>query len=885
MITESILSDGIDSDDEILCPQGLELVERVKLIKNSNCRRICAKRGKKIPDKIIISKNYGFTDADNVLKTPALFSRHTVRLYFLRYFQSFDYCNSETEFYCTTFETGLDKKKVDPEDTEENLETDTLPVRLEVLYPCGQTNVLSQKPKILGNDTKKNFKCRNHNRRPWTLVGYEFRRSFQKENIKNINRDIKEGLEDFYFENNTEYADFNHKKEYSRKERSTEHTVAETNRKANQHLRDKKPRVKVFENKTNLDKNKKEGETEDRKNVVTHNVLQDEYLETVTTEGIVKNFSYDLFPKYNNSSPVCILLKKEETDPNALQKHYEEDYLECHCMPRRFVLSISKYINDLDLDGIGSAYKLLPILNKKTFSWLIFVHDPVNKLNSLSKEVYNVSLNANFKENMNDVRIEGLEENSDVSITEIIGETLKYLKTLPRESLIFERKSSTNVEVVNTFSLLKQMKNWTTCTYIPDNSFVIQSLTNLQPFLTLTNEKSGRSMPKEIQVCSICYRASNTTLALLSCYHFFCNVCWKCHIKTNVSLGCDKIRCPEYNCNETVNFGFIISFLNVRDILTFARMRHNLEIERNKLAKWCSNELCGRVLLVNKLEVNSASCTCGEKLCFLCAGKPHWPLPCVKYLEFVKRLIETRDKSITPHDFVLKFDSKYCRICFKILVRYDNCYDKSCSYEGDLCQRCSFLWHVVIPNNYLPQSTSTDSALTVTSVNEPLGHRNIFSDGRRTKWYKLAMKHRLQQHPFRLAKLQASSKLLANRLSHYILREEKKGHFVYLDFMTNGDTILRENDKVTHYMSQIVSMYKEVSNVIESCTFLLENDNDINGKSESLHRRAMILSACLKTIFDLIKDGAFLNPKVVLKSLKDTCSEIRRVMESIVKEF
>lgn len=554
-------------------------------------------------------------------------------------------------------------------------------------------------------------------------------------------------------------------------------------------------------------------------------------------------------------------------------------------MPRRFVISISKYINDLDLDGIGSAYKLLPILNKKTFAWLIFVHDPGNKLNSLSEEVYNVSLNAHFKENMNDVGIEGLEEYSVVSIIEIIDETLKCLKILPRESLIFERKSSTNVKDVNMFSLLKQMKNWTTCTYIPDNSFVIQSLTNLKPFLTLSSERSGRSKRKEIHTCSICHRASNTTLALLSCYHYFCNICWKCHIKTNVSLGCDKIRCPEYNCNETVDSGLIISFLNVKDILVFARLRHNFEVERNKLAKWCSNESCGRVLLVNKLEVNSTSCTCGEKMCFLCAGKPHWPLPCDKYFEYVKLLIETRDKCITPHDFVLKFDSKYCRLCFKILVRYDRCYEESCSCEGDLCQRCSFLWHVVIPNHNLLQSTPPNSALTVTSVKEPLGHRNMFSDGRRTKWYKLAMKHRLQQHLFRMAKIQASSKLLATRLRHFILREEKKGHFVYLDFIANEDALLRENDKVTRYMSQIVNMYKEISSVIESCAFLLDNDNDMDGKSESLHRRAMILSACLKIIFDLIKDGGFLNPKVVIEKLKDICNEIKRVMESIVKEF
>ncbi|XP_045193715.2 uncharacterized protein LOC123549582 [Mercenaria mercenaria] len=903
LLQEAVVREGVQPNDEgeTFGPDSFELVERDKIIRNNNCGGIYAyhtntTKGKTVCNKTIKLFKNGYIDADNILKTPAIHSKNTRRLYFLRdYNELGDFTDEPVTDTDGSPDEGENAHR--SEENENNIRQNPA-VRYEVFYPCEPTNVLTLKPKRIGNNTKKYFKCQNYIRRPWTLEGYQFRSRLGKEKRDHIYNEIRDGLEDFRSEqdDDVEYSlayvwlDENnyasegterdicelHEKNVSVSQTKTEAPIDSPAEGSAQHVCSETEKETEKEGKIAVDKSILEN-----KNVLPSDTL----VRRETEEDLY------IYPREITKQPVCVLLRKVELDVHALERHHGDDYLECNCIPRRFVISISKYINDLDLDGIGSAYKLLRIMSKRMFAWLVFVHDPVNKLNSLTEDAYNVSLNANFNENITNVTIEGLVEGSVVTVTDIIGHTLNYLKNLPRESMIFEAKlhASKNVQVVHARSLLEEMKNWSACTYFPDNTYIIQHLIqSTSPSVNLSTlqleDKKAKNTP-----CTICYSKTRMTSALLSCTHFFCNRCWEASLHARIDVGSDVIFCPGYRCGGKVDTGLMISFLNVKEILKIARQRQNTDVEKNRLAKWCSNESCGRVVIVNKRGAKITRCSCGESMCFKCSGRPHWPLSCKNYLEYIRILIETHDKNIIPHEFIIKFDGRYCRICFKIALRYDKCFVKHCPCEGDLCLRCSFIWHTRDMTIYHPEDNQNVVSLKSDETEAPgLSTRskdNIFSEGRRTKWYKLAMKHRIQQHPYRLAKMQANSKLLANRISHYILREEKKGHYVYLEFMPSDSSYLRESERVTQFMARIVDMYKEICSIIENVAFFLNDDNHSNGFNESLHRKAMILSTCTKTIYDLLKDGAFLNPKVVTERLNDTCAEVRRVMESIVIEL
>ena len=886
-----------------------ELVERHKLMKNNNCFEIFTSYIISNDDDLIrsarsITPTHIYLDADNVLKTQSIYSRKYNRLRFLNFYTSTYPEESEIEIETNVPEDDREpdttmKKNDCSEEQKDVKDEDEIPkVRYEVLYPCVYTNVITQKPKQIGNKIGKTFKCRNYIRKPWTVRKYQFRSRLAKEKRMDMEDEIEEGLEDYIFARDTvqKYTKLERPNKDGRTLLHERETVISKTTEQVKTKESSKRRLKnvdlATENVDHKDNNsKKEEESpvvlltpEDETNVSRYEARSldgDGGAETV------------IFPRNISVLPVCVLLRQEEINVDTLNHEYGEDVLECKSSPRRFIINISKYVQDLDLEGIGSAYKLLRIMNKTMLSWLIFVHDPANKCNSVTEKAFRVSLNANFNENITRVKIEGLVEGTTVSISTVIENTINYLKHLPRESMVFEMKPNINKyrPIVKSRSILEEMKRWSCWTYIPDDFYVLKHLLESEFSSSATSKEKQQTIQDSQEqtkapTCSICYRYTNMKIALHFCFHSFCNACWEAYIHEKFEIGSTLIHCPEKDCFTPVDIGTIMSFLSVKEILTFARRCHNMTVEKNKLAKWCTNETCERVIIVNTIRSKSLRCCCGELICFACSGIPHWPLPCRKYLDYVQMLLETRDKNISPHEFVIKFDVKYCRICFKAVKRYDRCMTTDCPCGSVLCFRCSTLWHSKNISSDKLRENTTASLKSNESYTGLASEKKTFSANKRTTWYKLAMKHRLNQHPYRLAKLQASSKLLANRISHYILREERKGNYVNLDFAVDDTSYLRESERAAHYMTCIVEMYTETSSIIENTSFSLNDESygDQEAK-ELLHRRAMILSTCAKTILDIIKDGAFLNPKVVIERLNGTSREIRRVIGYIVKDL
>lgn len=854
---EYLLREGFDTFRNKTFEGRIELVERHKICKNNNCIAICLSAvgdddGKLKVRGYVKDKERGYCDADNVTRSYPTFSRRTKRHLFL----------GEAP---VTFEGSKEQQLT----KESQSADDVTRVRLEVFYPSELTSVLSLKAKAFGHETRRHFECNNYIRKPWIQIGYSFRKGRARRENETIRCHTTN----------------------DRKRRIKGHSDCESVESSPRKVLLYDYILKAFQQK-NINLSQVEQKIEVKHSLQESVTEPFELEEDEPTNQILippiwplHDVPYKEVPDHESDveapehSSLTILLPTEEVTPETLTETFTHEYLECNSSPRRFVLNISKLVSDLD--GIGSALKLVRS-QKVTFCWLVFVHVLKHPQNTSSQQTYKVLLKVNTMEGPSEVKPDNIEENSLVHINSIIAKTLQYLRENIIDNLYYEQSQRKVRQVVpqKHRSLLEEVKQWASVSYVTDRvSYVKEQLVNAQKNMVKPAASTFESSGTRPVLCHICYRYATEYLSVPPCFHSFCISCWKMYVDESIRTAIWPLTCPQYLCDSMLDLGTVISFGNIKDLLSLLTRSHYKSIDSNPFTVWCTNEDCGRIIVVNEVDSVIAQCSCGESRCTSCLGNAHWPISCQCNLSYLTKLINTYDKDMVPHEFTLKYDCKYCKACFKILKRYDKCCIEFCPCESTLCHRCSILFHAY--KNPLYQETviqgiseyRNDSALEINETER---------DGVRSDWYKLAIKHRLQRHPFRIAKLHASAKLMATRLAHYMLKEERKCHFIYLDYDTS-EHYFTESDKVGKYLEHTIEMYRSVSSYVECIAVYMESLHVKSDQTDMLHRQAMTLSTCARTIFDLCKDGALMNSKSLLAKISKTRGEIRRLMEEIVE--
>ncbi|KAL4217931.1 hypothetical protein ACF0H5_022670 [Mactra antiquata] len=448
---------------------GLELIERHKIISNNNAIGLyCSKTEKtgnksKIPK--VTFKSRGYIDADNILGTCPLYSRNTRRTLLLNCFSSLV---DEDDIHQQN-ERGTISKEGDV--TEINKKSDVVPpVRYEVILPSDLSTCCSQKPMKTGQDTRKKLNYSGHRRPPRLIGSKRFSHSKQKrigwrqdeidEELQYYN-ETKENLHGRFERSEAtsiQNVDIKHESTIETSVQKSNETPGIVKNKRN------KPRKRRKQNKEN---------SNTKVNVIEVNETRAVNVDEIKTcpnnhpmgETVVR-FSM----KYE---PVVFLMLKDDLTKSKLQEIYGEDYLECMCYPRKFVINISRYINNLD--GVGSAFKLIQIHDRQTMAWLVFIHLPSHESNSSILDAYDVHLNANFDNRVNHFKLDGMKNEDYMNISEIIGQTLAKIKSMPTDSIVFESQSKIT-SFINRKRLQEEMFNCTSHSYFPDSEFLIKHL-------------------------------------------------------------------------------------------------------------------------------------------------------------------------------------------------------------------------------------------------------------------------------------------------------------------------------------------------------------------------------------------------------------------------
>ncbi|MES9881781.1 MAG: IBR domain-containing protein [Sedimenticola sp.] len=591
------------------------------------------------------------------------------------------------------------------------------------------------------------------------------------------------------------------------------------------------------------------------------------------------------------AEPVHLLLKNEEVDPYNLKTIYGQDYVECECFPRKFILDISTGVSNLECLKYDGA-----LLAEKTAALLVFTHDVDNEVNNEKENMYNVILKMKFHPSMEVVKIDTLFDYTEYNVTDIIKNTLFFIETLPSDVVLKSRKPY-DVTQCNTDGALGNCANWKCAAHLPTERYLYETYVNAEAggladelgFEVVSRmdaysreDKSDIFSPKN-RLCYICYSELATgeaATALMACGHWFCDICWREHLTTSINAGAIKLLCPEYDCSRTVDRGTLLSLVNIEKVIKHVKCCHDTLVEQQDVMKWCPAPSCGRVVEVNSVDVMNAQCACKNKFCFKCLKNTHWPAPCDVMPKYAKKLYHSQATAILPEDFNNYFtvNGKNCPHCKRFVEK-----NGGCSYMSCMCGN-SFCWGCGRPYTLDHSEHTNCSSLDKHGTEERTFVSNTQSSRRRRKWYKLALHHRAQQHPLKLQKLKSTLRSVSVLMRAHLTKAELRGDPVCLEFQGHANrTYNREADKVNDFLKHMVGLFTEMNEIAEHVGVLLDCGNMAGQDYLPFPRIAARLGAFAACIYDVFTVEAEHDPKQALLRLQEIHLRSNRCIAGLVR--
>ncbi|KAH3830134.1 uncharacterized protein LOC127880009 [Dreissena polymorpha] len=583
---------------------------------------------------------------------------------------------------------------------------------------------------------------------------------------------------------------------------------------------------------------------------------------------------------------VSVVLKNEETVPKKMTQMFGNDYVEGSCFPRKFVLNISNRVSSCptfrNSEGFFNAF-------------LVFIQDTEKEINNINETVYKLHINADFRRGIKSLKIETIFDNIETNIEEIIERTLFYIETLPVDSVNMETTRS-DFKTFQKTSTLEECNKWVSQSYRPNNQTVLKWLiketTNFEEaekdgfdvlnyFDEIFKDDATDVSTLTDRFCSVCFEllcSERSGTALMSCHHWFCDSCWLLHLSTQIELGALDLGCPEYGCDRKVDVGTLISLVNLRDVIRYARKRHNTHIEQNELMKWCPNSTCGRVIMVNSVDNKLSKCACGGRYCFDCLRLFHWPASCSDFKEYIQKMKINGDIYVLPSDHVTAFiaNGKYCPNCHQFVERKVGCGFTVCVCHVAFCWGCGKSWdgnvHDTDCHTYSLRGYNTKK---IKVAEYPTEVR------KRHGWYKVAIKHHINQHPTRKSRMNRALKVLTKSVQGELGRRIQAGQRVVVE---GQEVELGNSFSVSQtLLRNTLDMYVEVNNIVENTSVLLNVGCIADKERLKLRCISRRLSAFADVIYELFMNYSERNAEVgaLLDRLLKVREHVRRCVQSV----
>ena len=616
---------------------------------------------------------------------------------------------------------------------------------------------------------------------------------------------------------------------------------------------------------------------------------EEEAVDEVSTQELASSVnassttSYEPVPRYPILEPVMVILPVRETNANRLQKAFGAKYIECLCSPRKFILEISE-----DVARVNKTLNTDARVNL-AFACLTFVHDAENELNNEKENVFKVSLNADLSESIDRVRITTLFEYAKRTIENIVEQTIFFVSTLPNERTV-NKKQYTQGYQSSSKTALEVCAKWQNRSYRPDlkqlfeKSFcrsrspgkVGKDSIKEHPQNTLEATVSVvRKLPVN-EVCFICYEDVGGTVsgtALVSCGHWFCDSCWGEHLLTSMRQGRTEFICPDYDCDSLVDSGTLLSMLQMNQVMIYLRRRHDSDVDRQLLTKWCQSPTCGRVLRVQSREVMAMSCQCGLKICFMCLNEVHWPAKCDVAAAYRQKLVDNREDNIVPVEVTqtVTVHGKHCPFCRRFVEKDGGCPYMLCICGKGFCWGCGKGWSMSNHDEKCYIGGTLDNHNTVNAFvysedNVQLQTERMSKLYKAANWYKIAVEHRSHRHQNKYRKLfEESVPQLVNALKNYVRRSRKT-----FDFEIPDKYYKSEGSKAEDFVRNTVDLCAELRQINEYVAVFLDNTSVNKESLELLEGLISRLSELSGNMYNVLLNGAHDGGERVFGKLKES---------------
>ena len=589
--------------------------------------------------------------------------------------------------------------------------------------------------------------------------------------------------------------------------------------------------------------------------------------------------------KYPIFEPVMTILSSRETDVGMLKKNFGDRYIECQCFPRKFILDISEDVAENNKTYLDSQAN-------DTFACLTFVHDDVDETNNVNENVFKVYVNTQLSENIDRVKITTIFDYAKRNIENVVEQSIFYVQTLPNLKSTDENPFTQN-SVSSTKTALETCAEWESWTYGPDLKSLFDKFVQRHDNIETNEEQGLRDVPRNKslhavsmenmtptdKVCYICYNDIGDSVpatALVSCGHWFCNSCWSEHLLTCVREGRIELICPEYDCNERVDKGTLLSLFRMDHVILYLRRCHDTEVEKQSLTKWCPSPTCGRVLKVRSVEVQAISCQCGKKICFKCLNEIHWPADCASAAAYRQKLVDNGDDNIVPVEVTqtVSVRGKHCPFCKRFVEKDGGCPYMWCLCRKAFCWGCGKGWggrrHGDRCYNAGYSDTHDTSNVFVHSEDSThLQLKRVAKWYKYAEWYKIAVEHRSHRHSNKYRKLfKDSVPALAFSLSHYVIRA-RKTHPVTFDFKVFNNIYKSEAAKARDFVNNTVDLCAELRQINEYVAVFLDNSSINRESVEFIQNIVSRMSELSSNLYNLLLNGASRDAESVFNKLKD----------------
>ena len=394
----------------------------------------------------------------------------------------------------------------------------------------------------------------------------------------------------------------------------------------------------------------------------------------------------------DNDQNVFVLLDRLQSRPDILKVEFLHDYREAGCIPRRFVINLSRLV-----------YTRVALL-KRLRTWRQAWKDLTTYLIfSFCKEVgdvdqYRVCLSSTWSTLIKaPVIFKSVLKVAGKPCLVSMGELIQcIIETVDALDVPTDGNRNLNVSKLEMsvpksilrpscqFFLLKSVTKWNNGSFsMPrstewvDNSKLLVALENCfetndfktfgHDILNMMDENKNESQTEKFKtrmsntsskvidsvepgaksptVCSICLTDfsdvtkcdENFPLALQVCCHWFCEKCWIFRIIKAVQSDrneCKYVKCLRKGCSSLVDPLTLLTIIDIKTIRTINETNTVSKISSLPFVKQCSNSMCQRIIFsktttVSKMDLfSSITCKCATQACFTCQKHPHWPASC-----------------------------------------------------------------------------------------------------------------------------------------------------------------------------------------------------------------------------------------------------------------